>query len=215
MPFNVNDAFALALSEHGVSISRQDEQILVSEKQLILSTAIFPKPGSNATLIQLDIRLQSPLIKKQILIESFAGYGKDIEEASSQAFYKFLRGSFHVLMAIFIRPELHSIQVEWETWEADHIKWKICMGPLLTQIQDSGKLNYGDLLDQFKEKLPSSLEYGYHWFRIFYMQNNGKKIGVESLLDNNQWQTGIDILNNWKWPDGDYSIRHFLFLMPE
>ena len=96
-------------------------------------------------------------------------------------------------------------------------KWQVCLGPLLRLSFCADPLPdmlVGDLLDKLKDALLSSLTRECHWLRFYYMRKASSCLAMECLLDNDTWAEGEKLLRNWNWPDGFYSARLFLVLLP-
>ena len=69
---------------------------------LFLPTVVRVVNHPNARVVQLDVCARSKRLVNKILIESFGGLGPDESKAAEQAFGKFLRSSFHVLLAVLV-----------------------------------------------------------------------------------------------------------------
>jgi hypothetical protein len=179
---------------------------------------VFRKPSTALdNLLQLDVCVNSPLIAGQTLIESFAGWGSSEAEAIKQAWHKFSQSSLHVLMEVFVGEKKGEDQIEWETWAGASTKWRVCLGPLFAMSfvdKPLPDLRCGDLLDMLRDTLLPTLEKKYHWLRFYYMRQGSLGIGSECLLNNDSWSEGQTIIDQWKWPDGSYSVRLFLILVP-
>jgi uncharacterized protein DUF6348 len=182
------------------------------------SAWVFKKPSANANnFLQLDVNISSPLLGTRTLIESFAGWGEDERSAINSAWSKFSTASLHVLLEVFALRQRHDDQVEWERWGNDRNPWQVCIGPLYTisfTDQPLPNLACGGLLDQLRDALMPRIGREYHWLRFYYMKNDSSRVGSECLLDNNAWPEGQSIVDQWNWPDGSYSARLFLMILP-
>ncbi|HZR30152.1 MAG TPA: DUF6348 family protein [Terriglobales bacterium] len=207
------------LDSHGVPSSRDVERVVIPKAGVAFSAAIVQRV--HPKIIQLDIRVQAPLLGDKLLIESFAGIGDDEREAGMNAFEKFSHASFHVLLAVLVEAAAGSNQVDWEIWKNDQHQWRVCLGPMLTQRSRAHDhlhvhdLGFRELLEQLKERLLPRLSPECHWLRTYYMRNDNQTMCSEALLDNVEWPEGRNLIDARTWPDGMYSIRNFLMLVPE
>jgi hypothetical protein len=130
---------------------------------------------------------------------------------------KFCQASLHVLLEVFIGEKKGEDQIEWETWENGGIRWRVCLGPLLVQAygsQPPPAVMCGELIGQLRDALLPTVSREYHWLRFYHMRKDNSCLGSECLLDNESWSEGENLVNQWKWPGGFYSMRLFLILRP-
>jgi hypothetical protein len=82
------------------------------------------------------------LLNVQPVIESFAGFGDTPEQELNQAFEKFLRGVFHVIIEGLADHVCDNMQSEVEIWQRSSASWKIWLnnarwkvygGPVISQ----------------------------------------------------------------------------------
>jgi hypothetical protein len=216
MDLNVTGMLRELLEVHSVPCEFKGAELIAGN--MSASAWIVRKVSTNiSNRLQLDIGIHSSLLGERVLIESFAGWGDDEAQAINAAWEKFSRSSFHVLLAVFIDNRQDDNQVEWETWKHNRNAWRVCMGPLF-KISFSEEplpdLSCGSLLDQLRDKLVLGVTRDSHWLRFYYMKRGDARVGSECLLDNEPWLEGQKIVDEWNWPDGDYSIRLFLVLLP-
>jgi len=162
------------------------------------------------------VRVSSKRLIDRVLVESFAGWALEEDEAAKQAFEKFLRASLHVLLAVLVEPGLGADQVEWETWRLGGVTWRACIGPMILQGSPPEPFVCGELLDQLRDQLlPRLSECVPHWVRFYFWRSSEQQTCTEALLDNFDWPDGRNIVMAWNWPDGAYSARLFLMLLPK
>jgi hypothetical protein len=215
MAFDPNDTLCEAIREHGISADRTDEGVSVPRAGLLGSAAIVRvDKHPNLVVTQLDVRFRSGRLAGRTLIESIAGWDEEEEQAAKFAFSKFLQASFHVIMAVLVEEEQGCDQVEWEEWRKTENAWRVCLGPLTLQGSPPEELEVGDLLDQVRDRLVLNLSRQIHWVRLYVSRKVVGSPTSEALLDNVQWAAGLDLVESWNWPVGDYSARLFLMLVP-
>jgi hypothetical protein len=152
------------------------------------------------------------LFDGRTIYELFVGTGDD---SMKSAFYSFIQGVFHVFLAAF-----------WGRIESDHVlleEWRIVdkvfiafVGNISTKIAD----------DNDKPQLPTAFFLGVEnaikastiseslaWFR-FYSGHFTDSPTHEALQNNENWQTGIQMMHDVDWPQTStfYSFRLFLIL---
>jgi len=217
MDLDVTNTLVEVLKAHSIGTTWVGKELAAGN--MTISAGMFRKPSvKNTQILQLAVCVNSPLISDRTLIESFAGWGKSEEEALKQAWEKFCRSSLHVLLEIFIGEKKGEDQIEWETWAGEGALWRVCLGPLFV-ISFVDKplpdLRCGDLLDKLRGALLPHLRQERHWLRFYYMRQGNARVGSECLLNNESWSEGESIVDQWHWPDGSYSIRLFLILVPD
>jgi len=215
--FDLNSALQEAIEAHGIDSERSGDWVAVNNSKLFFSAALVrATPLGEWVNVQVDIQVQSPLVGGRSFIESFGGTGSNEKEAAQSAFDRFLQGSLHVILAALVAVEHGGDQVEWETWNDGSRNWRVCLGPMLLRGYPTfpDDLAIGSLLDQLSKLLPSNLTLDLHWLRIFHFRLPTKPPTSEALLDNNDWQDGRNTVNSWPWPDGGFSVRAFMILMP-
>ena len=215
MDFDPAVALEDAFKAHGVLTNRIAQGVSIDEANLVVSAGVVRVDNHpNARVVQLDVRAYSQRLANKVLIESFGGVGADESKATEQAFGKFLRSSIHVLLATLVEAKYGNDQVEWESWNLDDKRWRVCMGPLLHQGSASVHIAYAKLLERLKSELLPGLGAGFHWLRVYCMLNGTSCVGSEALLDNMDWPEGRRIVSEWRWPEGTLWARHFLMLVP-
>jgi hypothetical protein len=216
MDLDVTTTLQYFLEGHAVPTRLEGQRLLAG--RMSAAAWIFRKPSASTNnLLQLDINVESPLISGRNLIESFAGWGSDEQDAIKQAWRKFSESSLHVLLEVFVGGNKGGNQIEWESW-SNGPTWRVCLGPLLTvnfSDHERPNLAYGDLLDKLRDALLPKVTREYHWLRFYYMKQGSSCIGSECLLDNESWSEGENLVNQWNWPEGSYSARLFLIMVPD
>src|SRR5262249_62067439 len=130
MDLDVTSTLRQVLEHHSVH-TKPDGPALVAGN-MTTSAWVFRLPSeSNHSFLRLDINVNSPLIAGRTLIESFAGWGSDEEQAIKQAWSKFCRASLHAILEVFVGDNKGEDQIEWEAWENSGVRWRVCLGPLL------------------------------------------------------------------------------------
>jgi hypothetical protein len=191
------------------------ETLAVHGSKLTCALRIFPRalvPGKAQA--QIDIGVSAPALGERRITESFAAWGPTIREGYQGAMARFNRGSLHVLLAALEDERLGEDQVEWEPWGPG---FRACLGGLLRQWSPPPPLDFGALLDTIKDRLlAANLSREIHWHRIFVAVGPNGLLVSESLLDNEEWPPGVEVITSWPWPRAAqaYAIREFLILVP-
>jgi hypothetical protein len=215
MALDLISSLRALLEGHGIATIDTPGHLVFGNGIKVSPVLVSSQDKPDGKLIQLDVRVESPVLGNRVLIESFAGYDADDSKATLQALKKFWQSSLHVLLAVLYDKDSCADQVEWETWESPTAQWRVCVGPLLLQHSPNIDVEYGEFLDSLRDKLLPKLNNEIHWFRSYFMKNGRDRMGSESLLDNYDWREGQNVLDSWPWPDGFYSVRNFLMLIPQ
>jgi hypothetical protein len=215
MTFNPAAALCEVLREHGIHADLSDEGVSVLESDLFVSAYIVKvTQHPNTKAVQLDVRVSSKRLIDRVVVESFAGWAPEEDEAAKQAFEKFMRASLHVLLAVLVEPRLGENQAEWETWRFGEDSWRVCIGPVILQGAPPKPFICGELLNRLRDQLLPRLGGVPHWVRLYFWRYSEQQTGFEALLDNLDWPDGRNIGMAWDWPEGAYSARLFLMLTP-
>ena len=207
-----------ALVDHGLAASRKGERVLV-EGGLSLGVEVFDRSEGRPTQnVVIQITARAPALGRREIVECFAGVGDNLERASSEAFIKFLRGSFHVLLSAFAPHECDE-QVEVESWEGRHGRWRVLLGPVLLQHLGEAKWapHFSGFLSKLEQQFRDQVTAGPHWVRVYQGGLDGRVAGAEVLLDNELWMNGERQLaaHPWPAPTTYESFRLFLVALPE
>lgn len=219
-----------ALIAHGMDALRREEDVTLQSKQLRFEAEVFEPDhqGPNRRLV-LEIYIYSPLLDVQPVIESFAGFGDTGEQQLNQAFEKFLRGVFHVIIEGLADHICDNMQAEVEIWQRSSARWKIWRnsarwkiygGPVISQATTelcSLTGGYPVFYAQLEKLFTASVRPGGHFVRTFLAGLNGTLVSAEVLLDNAVWQEGqnLAISHDWHYGDGYQAIRQVILALPE
>lgn len=222
MSISLRNILYEAVTGHGLTASRVGEEILVGDGLLRLELHTRERPAEHeGHIVQLDVLARSIRLGERPLIESFAGFGATPEEAGNQAFGKFLRASFHVLIEALADHSCENDQGEWDHWQEPDRAWKVCSGPLLVQHSQTDATAVHSPYTGFSEHLEALFRReappGAHWVRVFICAFDGAVQTVEVLLDNDTWPAGEALAGSidWATPQAYTTLRHFLLALPE
>jgi hypothetical protein len=184
--------------------------VAAHDSKLAWRARVFPRElVTGKAQLQLDVVV--PTTGERLVVESFAGLGTTIREATADAINKFARASLHVLLAAL--EGRADDQVTWETWGT----FRACLGPLLRQWSQTLPVDYAPFLDAVKARLVAApLSRELHWHRTFVAVGETQLYGFDSLVDNETWPAGAELVESWAWPRGPeaYALRHFIVLVP-
>ncbi len=214
------------LNDHHVGWSAHEGYLRIRGTDVQMQAFGYPADFAvpKGALIQLDVRVRSQrLLQDRTLIESWAGYGDDTDEAIRQAFDAFSIDSLPAILAVFVDRNLEPDQVEWDTWGSGNRMWEVCLGRLTTMNSGTEAVkvrDYGSYVDALRDAYLREASHELHWLRVFRGVSrgspNGECVTGEVLLDNEPWQAGLDILDRWQWPTEPhlYRIREFMIAVP-
>jgi len=215
------DAIHLTLEAHGIAAARNAHDVCLAQGDLRFEAAIFDKDQSDTFhRLVLEIYIFSPLLSAQPVIESFAGWGGTRDQALAQAFEKFLRGVFHVLIEGLAGHVCDNMQAEIEYWRRGETAWKVFCGPVVCHSQGE-EVTLARSYPTFFEKLEglfiATASQGGHFVRVFVGSHDREVIGKEVLLDNETWQEGENLLlsQNWQCSEKYQSLRQVIMALPE
>jgi hypothetical protein len=215
MGFDPIGALYDTLKAHEAPATRVGDRLILGEQGVaVLSAAVFNVlKDPEGVKLQLDVRVSSPRFGDTVLIESFAGLGKDEDDAVQHGFWKFMRASMLVLMASLVDAKFGEEQVEWQWWTYGGRSWRVCLGPLLVQGTQPDGLEFGGFLEKMKSAVLPRLSEDWHWIRMYFFKNGEEFVVTEALLDNEDWPEGRESIEAERWPGGVYGARIFLMLM--
>lgn len=149
------------------------------------------------------------------MMESFVGRGDSPQEATGEAYGRFLQGAFHVILAALLGHRCE--QVEGTSLMIGGMKRVVldCGAQIRSGTPTDGReiLSWHELYED-NLKL-AELSPAMHWYRIFVAQNQGRIISKECLLDNEPWEHGMRWIDAHAWPmkDDFYSVRMFVMIV--
>lgn len=162
---------------------------------------------------QLDVQVR--ISNGMVLEECFAGVGSGLD-ALHDGFQNFIINSLYVLLAAFWHV-VDDEQVTIEEWELQSQRYQAFIGRLGTRA--SGSEHPGvpkELLSQLKTAIGAEkLTRQYHWIMNFFCHLGGQKKNIcQSMLDNQSWAAGEQVLQTLPWHSSEsyYSVRHFMVL---
>ena len=165
--------------------------------------------------MQLDVLLE--MENGQTIVESFAGFGEDLESAFENCVQNFCLNSFHVILSTFFTQE-YDDQVTVEEWSINGKARAVIMGNVVGrasggELPEAVNTDWFPVLEEGIQALP--LDDGDHWVRLFFAQQGGEQLALEVLLDNEPCDELVKKLRAFPWPslDAFYSQRLFLIIM--
>lgn len=213
------ESVLVAVQAHGLACVSHGDYFEVDAGNLWIRPDVYVKEENAAHVrVVLEVTAVSHLIGDEPIREAFAGSGVSIEAATTQAFGKFLLGSFHVLIEGLTSHRCESAQAEIEQWGSDDGGWTVYSGPLLTQ-HSSGSLigpDFAAFFSQLQVLFESEVLPGPHWVRVFLGVMDGEIAGGEVLLDNRTWEPAQRMLFEFPWRcSQEYqTLRHFMLALP-
>lgn len=207
------------LSAHGVQSAKVDDRVLVEDGRLQFEAdTLRHGTSSNSVTLSFEVRVFSEALPDGPIRETFASNAPTEALALSDAFSKFLLGSFHVLLESLTSHECAEKQSEIERWEREDAAWDVYSGPLLTQSNGPSTLatSYPEFMEALTSLFQQRAPIGSHWVRIFIAGYHGSIQITEALLDNEPWEEAHTLLASRQWTCAhDYqSLRHFFLVIP-
>lgn len=226
-PISVNNYLIEILKSHDIEISEEKDGWIVFPKRLIVASndkkylVRSPKlagqivnESHHPTFVSVQLDILVELFDRRVLIESFAGFGNNQEEAIENSMQNFLCNSLHVLLNAFY--DIKDEQANEENWRINDKDWNAIIGgfgvktfeKVPVQVPETVFPTFETLIK--KQKLNKDI----HWFRLFYAQQNKQFLDCETLFDNEVWEEANKELAklNWELIKGYYSVRNFLIL---
>ncbi len=221
MKQTVQSELLLAFTAHGVAAHLEEDVLYLSSTEIRIRSSVEDKATvANGAMVVVHVAVFSNALGQEPLIESFAGFDNTRDAAILEAFAKFMKGTFHVLLESLCGHSCDENQGEWQVWRAPAAAWDVCCGPVVMRATDEGSA----IAAQCREFIDglSALASGFephqiHWFRVFICVFQGDIIATEILLDNNHWQDGISLAKTWDWvrPQAYTTVRVFAICMPQ
>ncbi len=208
----INQYLKELFEAHGIIAKSQGNWLAFNEAGVKVNGEIFERPVQKHGLtIQLDIRVQ---IGDRTLIESFAGVGKEKEEAVQDALQNFITNSLHVITAAFFDP--HDKQVTRETWIISGQERTVIIGDVGTRGKVPSEKSLHTAWFKHLEKLikNANLSEDIHWIRMYYAQMKNQQLACEVRLDNMTWEQIQEEMAAYDWPKSQdfFSLRLFMII---
>lgn len=207
------------MAAHGLPSVRNEHEVRLDQHHLRFQAAVFDKdrPGPGHQLV-LEIYIFSPLMPVQPIAEAFVGLGDTRGEAIVNAFEKFLRGTFHVVIEALADHVCDQMQAEVEFWRRPDASWKVYAGPVITYSagQSTLRSEFPKFSQGLEHLFSTTVSPGSHFVRVFIASHAGAVIGREVLLDNETWTQGEELLAAQDWQCGEeyQSLREVVLALP-
>ena len=206
-----------AAVDHGLAAELHADHVSVAGGSLRLEAYLYDRTVTEERhTLTLEIRAYSALLGAAPVCELFAGVGETREQAASNAFFKMLLNTFHVLIETLTPHQCDSQQVEIEDWRGSQGAWKVHTGPMITQGQGPLQEEMPAFLADLQVLFEDTVSPGPHWVRVFLGSFDGEVKAAEVLLDNQTWEAGETLLRSRAWPcrDDYQSLRLFFIALP-
>ena len=201
------EQLAHMLAEKGIRAELENGWLVSREPQVSIRASWQAAEILGRLMIEV-----SPSSGKRIS-ETFVGIGSG-EKALSDAMQSFRQSTFEVLLAAFWQVYSHAT-VNVEKWPINSKEYIAYVGNFGTRCTEGATVEIpGQLLPAIEFVVRSeALVDDVYWFRHFYCDLCGDRT-FESLMNNEPWERGENVLTNSRWPTTEtyYSIRHFLVL---
>ena len=205
---SVNEILKKIFEAHEVDFVEESEWIFPYSKLPAVRATWYPNDEALSGLLQIEVFIE----KGKILEECFAGYPTE-EGKLNNAFENFIHNSFHVLLSAFWKKH-DSEQVEIETWNIGEDNYTIYIGPFGNRggSEIAPRIPKNAFNEIEKAIKNTDLSESHNWFRTFFCNLGNQETVYEALLNNKNWQLGIDTLKNldWKTSNEYYSTRNFI-----
>ncbi|MFP2924685.1 DUF6348 family protein [Pyxidicoccus sp. 3LG] len=210
-PASANPFLRELFESHGVTCHEEDGWLRLGESGPRAQARFTHPPNSDTErTVQLDVTFEP--WAGRFVVESFGGVGETPDEARREAVGNFARGTFHVLLAAFMRaPDAH---VTVEQWSVGGIPRRVLMGDVLVrgeQTLEAEHRSWFDSLERALRALP--LVPGTHWLRVYFAQMREQPMTLEVLLDNEEWPELSAALADAHWPKAPGFLSTRLFLV--
>lgn len=209
-----------ALVEHDMPATRLEGEVRVEGHDLRFGAATFDLGEFGAVQrVVFEVRVSSPRLGGQPIVETFAGFADTREQAVLLAFEKFLRGVFHVVVEALADHVCGRMQADVEHWRHGDAAWKVFVGPMVTHgSQERLAVDaYRRFFPRLEDLFRTSASPGSHFVRCFAAGLDGKLTGAEVLLNNETWPQGEGLFreHDWNWGEGFQSVRQVFLALPE
>lgn len=192
---------------HGASACRVENWVAVEDAILLTrgSSHEFSRPRDSIVL-RVDF---VTLYQGRLIVEAFAGVGKNHGEALEDACRSFQDCTFHALLGKPPCPH-----TDTDVWTINGWPRRVTLG--LMRYRGSFPRDQWEALfngiQSFIEN--ADIERGLHWIRLFYSRAPHAETTVEALLDNESNEQLEAGLGGLPWPEAGafYSVRLFMVI---
>lgn len=192
---------------HGIQTSVHDDWVVPESSVHAIRATWHPRADSG----RLNVHVHGG--GDVVIEEAFAGIGAG-EIGLNDGLANFARNSFHVLLAAFWNVN-DPCQVVTESWAINGNRYAAYIGNLGTRAFEGVEPCVPQSLFPGIERAIKAEHLGgeLHWFRFFFANLAGEYT-LESLLDNEDWDSGVAMLRQMPWEPspGYYSVRLFMVL---
>ncbi len=225
-PRVLTSILAQVVDNHGIGWSAHRGYLRIKGTDVQMQAIGYSVDSPNGPGIQVDVNVRSKrLLQDRMLIESASAFQADEDESIKTAFHDFCIQSLHTILAAFVDSRLDEGQTFWDDWGSGERAWNVCLGPITPKVAASAEefslemlqaTRFDSFVGALRDAYLREASHELHWLRIYRGSLHGECIAREVLLDNEEWQAGLDILDHWQWPAGPdfYSIRELMIAVP-
>lgn len=191
---------------HQVALHPQYRSLIINSEWEI-ATAIIHDPSYHPSLIHLMVMAIHPTYFPNGIEENIVGVGDSIQAKVSSVLDNYISTTFLPIMEAF--SESHDPSLDFLTnTNGKEILWHPKPGDFGLQGGWQGSSPSENMfLEMLKEKLQHKLiDQKFNWLKLYISrQPNGKILG-ECLLNNEQWEEGLQLLGEHakQWPGDDF-----------
>lgn len=203
------------LADHGVETIPKSDGWVTSNGNYPACRATVGDPEFHSQGCKVRMDVEIALSHDRVIVESFADFGKDPNDAFDNSLQNFCTGTLHVLLSA-LWGAVNDPQVYVEQYRIRGKSWNLHLGNIVRKAAGGADIPPPeDLIPIFDRVIPNlKLDAEVHWGRLFYANMpNGENI-IEALIDN---ALSAELKRefsaaNWARPNHFYSHRMFWIL---
>ncbi|QDV15435.1 hypothetical protein Pan153_00490 [Gimesia panareensis] len=209
----INSLILQLLEQHGID-AREENGWIVSEAHPPVCGAVVNETQPTPDIISTQIDIYLKVEPNRILVESFGGFGTNLDEAIADGIQNFVVNTFHVLLSAFYLEK--DDQTVIEEWKINDIPRRVIIGQIgMRGTPPEEEQGAPEWFQNLENKIKAtSLPAGTHWIRCYYAQMENRPVALELLLDNQPWEEVRSEMEKIDWPESEefFSLRVFLVI---
>lgn len=210
---NINNCISKAFQKYGYSIENSDEEVEFHPLNLWITGKLdFVDDSKNENVhSRLIIKTRHEKIFPKGISEYAYGWGKDVEEASINAAFRWIESDFNTFHDLLCKSKLHDHEknkmefVSMSTGE-EILGWEAVFGDIIYLESQTKKLeiNRNEIFLSMFDLITGALlsERGAYGIKYFAMQNEKGNVQLDCRLNCHDWEDGkVELekyISNWE-----------------
>ncbi len=225
---NINKCISKAFQHYGYSMENSDKEIEFHPLNIRITGELDFVDDSNSENVhsRLIIKTRHEEIFPNGIFEYAYGWGKDIEEASVNAAYRWIESDFNTFHDLLCESESHDheknkMELVSMSTEDEILGWEVVFGNVIYPESETRKLeiNQNEIFLSMFDLITGTLlnEKGAYGIKYFAMQDEKGNVELDCRLNCHNWEDGKmeleKYVSNWEIQNEAHWIKQYILIV--